>query len=237
LERKVGLMMELICTIPARLGSKRVPRKNLRLLGGKPLIAWTIETAIASGFFDAVYLCTESEEIASVGREYGALVPELVPGELCGDLRPSWEPCTWVAERVAKTSSPGIVCLQPTSPFRSVVDLRDSLGALGPGVDFVVSVTEIDPHFFHWALESEEGHWRMVFGTKYLKERPLLPPRFRPNGSIKIGRVARLLEAGSFFGSNLKCVSTPEDRSIHIGTEYDLGLARALLMTGDDAEL
>ena len=90
-----GKMM--ICTIPARGGSKRLLRKNVRDLAGKPLIAYSIQSALESRLFDQVYVCTEDEEIARTAIQFGATVPELVPLELCGDLVASHIPCQYIA--------------------------------------------------------------------------------------------------------------------------------------------
>src|SRR2546426_951190 len=83
----------------------------------------------------------------------------------------------------------------PTTPLRPSGDVRGAWEPfLGSGADFLVSVTPIAPHYFHWALEPEGEWWHMVFGDRYLIERPLLPPVHRPNGAIKIGRSGPLRE-------------------------------------------
>ena len=223
---------KLFCAIPARLGSKRVPEKNVRDLCGKPMLAYTIEAALDCGLFDSVYVCTESQKIADVAEHYGALVPELVPDKLCGDLIPSWKPCAHLFNSVSKLtghSYDSLLCLQPTSPLRNGDDIANSVRQfIETDADYLLSVTEIDPHYFHWALQ-QEGGWRMVFGEDYLLERTELPLRYRPNGSIKIARLSKLLEFGSFFGANLSCIETPEERSVHIGTEFEFNMAEFLL--------
>src|SRR5271166_4823261 len=116
----------MLCAIPARGGSKRLPGKNLRALAGKPLIAHTIEVARQSGLFENVYVCTDDKEIADVAREFGASVPILTPAELCGDLVASHIPCQHLAAHLSGQgrSADALVCLQPTSPLRNVEDLR-----------------------------------------------------------------------------------------------------------------
>jgi CMP-N,N'-diacetyllegionaminic acid synthase len=223
----------MLCAIPARGGSKRLPRKNLRSLAGKPLIAYTIEVARDSGIFDKVYVCTEDKEIADVALSCGASVPMLMPEELCGDLIASHIPCQRIAAHLATQGIPtdSLACLQPTSPLRSVDDLRLAVKKFEEGdFDFVVSVTPVDPHDFHWAVEpGDNNYWHMYFGSKYLKERPLLPPVFRPNGSIKIGRLPALEQIGHFFGERLGVIETPPERSIHVALEFDLKLCETLL--------
>lgn len=223
----------MICTIPARGGSKRLVRKNLRMLGGKPLIAHTIQCAIDSGLFPTVYVCTEDAEIAEIACRYGASVPVLVPQELCGDLVASHIPCQFMASHLKQTDEnyESLVCLQPSSPLRSSEDIRNAVCAFREGsYDFLVSVTEIDPHYFHWAVvPGESPYWKMFFGSQYLKERPLLPAVCRPNGSIKIAKLDVLARTGNFFGERLGVVKTPEDRSVHVAVEFDLQVCETIL--------
>jgi CMP-N-acetylneuraminic acid synthetase len=223
----------MLCAIPARGGSKRLPRKNLRSLNGKPLIAYTVEVARESGLFEKVYVCTDDEEIADVAISFGAQVPILMPPELCGDLVASYVPCQRLAAFLNERGSAvdTLLCLQPTSPLRSVDDLKAAVKKFeGNDFDFVVSVTPVDPHDFHWAVVPNGGnYWRMYFGNEYMKERPLLPPVFRPNGSIKIARLPRLGQVGHFFGERMGVVETPAERSVHVAEEFDLKLCEFLL--------
>jgi CMP-N,N'-diacetyllegionaminic acid synthase len=223
----------MLCAIPARGGSKRLPRKNVRNLAGKPMIAHSIEIARQSGIFDAVYVCTDDREIADVALSYGAAVPFLMPADLCGDLVASHLPCQRLAAYLAEQgiSTDSLVCLQPTSPLRTVDDLQSAVNKFQTNAfDFVVSVTPVDPHYFHWVVAPKQnGFWNMYFGAQFLKERPLLPPVFRPNGSIKIGRLHTLAQVSHFFGERLGVVETPEDHSVHVAAEFDLKLCELIL--------
>jgi CMP-N-acetylneuraminic acid synthetase len=223
----------MLCAIPARGGSKRLPRKNLRILAGKPLIAHTIEVARNSGLFDSVYVCTDDREIAEVARSFGADVPILMPDELCGDLIASHIPCQHLAAHLAAQgrSTDTLVCLQPTSPLRDVEDLKAAVNKFqDSNFDFLVSVTDVDPHYFHWAVvPNGEQYWRMYFGNEFMKERPLLPPVVRPNGSIKIARLGALQRVGHFFGERMGVVKTAEERSVHVAVEFDLKLCHLIL--------
>lgn len=197
------------------------------------MLAYSIETALQCEYFSEVYVCTEDLKIAEIAQRYGAKVPFTLPHELCGDLVPSHVPCQEMAAFLKKEGNfvETIVCLQPTSPLRSVEDLNNSLKLfLETKVDFLVSVTPIDPHYFHWAVMPEnEKLWKMYFGNEYIKERPLLPPVYRPNGSIKIAHLERLKETGHFFGESLGVVETPEQRSIHVGNKFDFDLCEFIL--------
>lgn len=222
----------MMCAIPARGGSKRLARKNVRELAGRPLIAYSIEAACASGF-EEVYVCTEDAQIAEVAVRHGARVPRLMPVELCGDLVASHIPCQFLASELAKAGSSveSLLCLQPSSPLRSAEDIRGAVELYNKGTfDFVVSVTPVDPHYFHWAVvPGNQPYWKMFFGTEYMKERPLLPVVCRPNGSIKIAKLSALSALGNFFGERLGVFETPEERSVHVATEFDLTICRAIL--------
>jgi len=223
---------KMICTIPARGGSKRLARKNVRELAGKPMIAYSVEAALQSELFDKVYVCTEDKEIAEIARRFGAAVPELVPQDLCGDMVASHIPCQYIASRVPEHKEiDSLMCLQPSSPLRSAQDIRDAVERFSPGqFDFVVSVTPVDPHDFHWAVVPGEGtYWKMFFGSKYLMERPLLPPVYRPNGSIKVAKLSALASIGHFFGESLGVIETPLERSVHVAVEFDLKLCETIL--------
>jgi len=224
----------MLCAIPARGGSKRLLRKNLRMLAGKPLIAHTIEVARQSGLFGDVYVCTEDQEIADVSRSWGARVPILMPAELCGDLIASHVPCQHVAAHLAgeNRNAPDIlVCLQPSSPLRNSEDLKAAIDRFEKNdFDFLVSVTKLDPHDFHWAVVPNGGdYWRMYFGGEYMKERPLLPSVFRPNGSIKIARLSALTKIGHFFGERMGVIEMPQERSVHVALEFDLKFCEFIL--------
>jgi CMP-N-acetylneuraminic acid synthetase len=223
---------KMICAIPARGGSKRLPRKNVRELAGKAMIAYSIEAALGCGLFDQVYVCTEDEQIAQTAIRFGASVPELAPAELCGDLVASHIPCQYIAARLPRHEPiDSLLCLQPSSPLRSSQDIHDAVEKFSEGqFDFVVSVTPVDPHDFHWAVVPGEGnYWKMFFGTQYLKERPLLPPVYRPNGSIKVAKLSALAATGNFFGERLGVIETPLERSVHVAVEFDLKLCETIL--------
>lgn len=119
----------MICVIPARAGSKRVPNKNILRLENKPLIAHSVSVARDTGLFENIYVCTEDYEIADIARTYGAVVPIMMPSELCGDLVPSHIPCQYMADHVGEKDS--IICLQPTSPLRSREDIMGAVEEYG----------------------------------------------------------------------------------------------------------
>ena len=224
--------MTPLCIIPARGGSKRLPHKNRLPLAGRPMIEYSIDCALASGLFERVIVATDQAEIARIAERSGVALyhePEEMAGDLVGTDQVS---LAVLLDREAKGDThESVVCLQPSSPLRSVSDLAGSWARfVESGADFLVSVTAIDPHYFHWALHHEGGGWKMVFGDTYATvERPLLPPVYRPNGSIKMAKSEALKVTGHFFGSPLDVFETPEDRSVHVATPFDFSLAEHLL--------
>jgi CMP-N-acetylneuraminic acid synthetase len=227
------MVSDYLCVVPARGGSNRLPRKNILEMDGEPMIAYTIRAAQEIGIFDEVYVATDDEETADIAREYGATVPYLMPDELCGDKVPSHQPAQHLAESLAEEGSKyeTLVLLQPTSPLRIPADITDGINKYESGdYNFVVSVTHIDPHYFHWAVEEgDEEYWQMHFGDEYMKERPLLPDKYRPNGSVKIAHLPSLRDEGNFFGDKCGAFETPRQRSIHVGTKFEFDAAEGLL--------
>ena len=229
--------MKPLVVIPARRGSKRLAEKNILPLAGRPMLAYTLEAALKSGIFVEAIVSTEDLGIARIAEGLGASVHER-PGELAGDLVSATDVCLDVlaARRRSGEDYDSIVCLQPTSPLRTCEDIRGAWHAFcAAEADFLVSVTPIDPHFFHWAVHRKGDAWEMFFADRFMLERPLLPPVFRPNGSIKIGRVDPLLERRNFFGPRLAVYETPEERSIHVAERSDFDYAGFLLSRRADS--
>lgn len=229
----MALTMRPLCVIPARRGSKRLRLKNLLPLNGKPMLAYTIAAALESGVFDQVFVSTEDEEIARAANAAGA-VPHPRPAELAGDLVSATDVCLEVEQSLRAKGDiyDAIVCLQPSSPLRNAEDVRASWERfVASGANYLVSVTSVDPHYFHWAVHETPRGWEMYFGDKFMQERPLLPPVYRPNGAIKIGKVSALTASRNFFGKTLNVYEIPEDRSVHVSARFDFEIAEHLLRT------
>lgn len=227
--------------IPARGGSKGVPGKNLRELGGKPLIAHTIEAATAAGCLDRVLLTTDSPEIAAAGRRYGAEAPWLRPAELAQDTThtpPVIEHAVAWVEQALGRGVDIVVTLQPTSPFRTAAHIAEAVGHLmaRPELDSVISVTAVEfPPF--WMLRAEGAQLRPFVqdGVDYtLKERQELPRLVQPNGAIYVTRRALLTERGvlfsAFSGGRTGWLLMDWASSVDIDQELDFVTAEALLV-------
>ncbi len=224
----------LLGLIPARGGSKRLPRKNLRLLGGRPLIAWTIEAALESGCLDRVIVSTDDPEIAAVACDAGAEVPFLRPAELADDRTPSLEVLLHALRTLAAEGDryDYLVELQPTSPLRHATDIRAAVSLLKERrADAVVSVcpTEHPPEWSNTL--PPDGALRDFFrpGVRGTRSQDL-PTSYRLNGAIAIFDCRRLLKTESTdMDDNGFAYVMPPERSIDIDTALDLHIAQALL--------
>lgn len=133
-----------LAIIPARGGSKRIPRKNIRLFGGKPMIGWSIDAALKSGCFDRVIVSTDDAEIADIARQYGAEVPFLRPAELSDDYATTIDVlCHAIEWAVKHDDAPSSVCcIYATAPFLEAESIRTGLDLLeSSGADFAFSAT------------------------------------------------------------------------------------------------
>jgi len=165
--------LSILIAIPARGGSKRLPRKNILPLNGKPMIVYTIEAAQKADITNNIWVCTEDDEIADASKEIGAKVYR-IPDDMAKDDVSSTMPCLALLSHLEKEGKifDYIFNLQPTSPLRTSEDIILSLETIKNNkANFLVSVTEIDPHYFHWAMIERENKWQMYFGNKYMKER------------------------------------------------------------------
>ena len=229
--------MTVIGVVLARGGSKRIPKKNIRLLGGKPLIAWTIETAKQCPSLDAIVVSTDDNKIAEIALEYGAQVPFLRPPELARDDTPRWSVWRYLLDEMEKSGTQVdiLVDLQVPAPFRSVDDVEECIRKLRTDkVDAVVSIYTPDHNpYFNMVEIQEEGYLNLV---KALPQPPsnrqeappvysLTPVCFAVRGSFaKSGR--------HLFEGKVKSVVIPPERALDIDTELDWAFAEFLLRRG-----
>ena len=227
---------EVFALIPARGGSKGIPRKNLRQLAGKPLIAYAIQTAIGSSLIDRVIVSTEDSEIADVARIWGAEVPFMRPPELALDDSPEW--LTWQhAIRSLKAADSGfqpqvLVCVPPTSPLRSIGDVDACIKTLlESDADVVISAknAERSPYFNMVALNAD-GYVRLaVSAPKQINRRQDAPQLYDLTTVAYAARPDFVLHAKWMFEGRVKAVLVPRERALDIDTEMDLAFAEYLL--------
>jgi len=221
--------------IPARGGSKGVPRKNVRRLGGKPLIGYTIDAARKAVKVDRILVSTEDEEIASLSKSLGADVPFLRPTSLARDDTPMLPVIVHAIESVvAEGWVPDAVCLlQPTFPFRRPEDIDACIEALETQkADCVISVHRVPPHFNpHWVyFERLDGSLELSTGeSEPISRRQELPPAFHRSGSIYVSRTATIRQYQSLYGARTVGYETPTEDGCNIDTMDDWARAEALV--------
>ena len=226
----------IIAIIPARGGSKGVPKKNIRPLAGKPLIAWTIEAALHSTVVDRVVVSTDSEEIADVARVYGAEAI-IRPKELAEDWSPSEDALFHALQVVGDTDQlEAVVFLQATSPLRTSLHIDEAVGLFREAnADSLLSV--YPSHIFLW--EEYQGLAKPVlFDYKHRPMRQAMTNQFQENGAIYVFKPHILLNGRNRLGGKIVLYKMPEQASLDIDTEKDMILAEIMLKrrmeTGSD---
>ncbi|ABR56003.1 acylneuraminate cytidylyltransferase [Methanococcus aeolicus Nankai-3] len=224
---------KILALIPARGGSKGLPRKNIKPLLGKPLIAWTIEQAKNSKYVDKVVVSTDDEEIAEISRKYGAEVPFLRPKELARDDSPTIDTImhatNWFEERGEIFDI--IVLLQPTSPLKTTEDIDNAIELFlnNKNALSLVSVKE-NEHPPFWSFKIENDYIKPLFGNEYInKRRQELPKCHIPNGAIFISYIKVLKEYRTFYTPKTISYIMPPERSVDIDNEFDFLLAEFIL--------
>jgi len=224
----------ILSLIPARGGSKGLPRKNIKPLLGKPLITWTIEEALASKYLDRVIVSTDDAEIAEISQKYGAEVPFIRPEELSTDEAKTMDVVIHALRffRENEYSPDVVVLLQPTSPLRTHLDIDNSLELFFKGeCRTLVSVYEASNSLFR-SFEIKDGYLKPFLGETFLnKSRQELPKLFIPNGAIYIAYRDSLERDMSFYTKDTYPYIMPVERSIDIDTELDFIIAETILKT------
>jgi CMP-N,N'-diacetyllegionaminic acid synthase len=221
--------------IPARGGSKGIPRKNVRLLAGKPLLQYTADAARAARRLTRVILSTEDQEIAEVGRQCGLEVPFLRPPELARDDTPTLPVLQHAVAALEKAGErfDAICLLQPTAPFRRTEDIDGCIDLLiKTGADSVVTVLPVPPeHNPHWVyFRNDQGLLRLSTGEDApIPQRQLLPPAFHREGSVYVTRRDVLMERNSLYGSKVAGFLIEASRSVNLDTAEDWARAEAIL--------
>jgi CMP-N,N'-diacetyllegionaminic acid synthase len=232
--------MRVIGVVPARLGSKGIPGKNIRLLAGRPLLEYTAEAARGSKRLSRVILSTEDPEIAAVGRRCGLEVPFLRPGELARDETPT---LVVVQHAVRCLETLGDVCdaiclLEPTSPLRRAEDIDACIGLLEEsGADAVVSMLRVPREYNpRWVYFQDEAGWlRISTGEAApIGRRQDLPAAFHREGSVYVVRRDVVLDQNSLYGDRLLGYLVDGSRSVNLDTAEDWRRAEALLAAAQD---
>lgn len=234
-ERKGPSMFQgktVLALIPARGGSKGLPRKNVRDLAGKPLLAWSIEAALKCPFLDTIVVSTEDQDIAEAAKRYGAEAPFIRPMGLATDSAKSIDvilhAINWFEERGRHFDL--ILLLQPTSPLRTVEDINGALDFFSKtNADAVVSVCECE-HSPLWMNKLPPDFCMKDFIQKAaVANRQDLEKYYRLNGALYLAKVRYLKENQGFFGDTTYAYIMSNDRSVDIDSESDLEYAAFIL--------
>lgn len=220
--------MKILGLIPARGGSKGVPNKNIKLLGGKPLINYTIEAALEAKVLSDLVVSTDSKRIAEISEKAGANVPFMRPSELATDTSPSIDTVIHAVEFFeAKNIHFDAVCLlQPTCPFRTAEDVRGAVKMFkNKTADSLISVREV-PHQYnpHWTFEVDENGEYLQISTgekEIITRRQELPKAYHRDGSIYIVKTDVLLKKRSLYGEKIAFYLSQNPIDINIDTLAD----------------
>ncbi len=227
--------MDYIALICARGGSKGVPKKNIRLLGGRPLLGWAINTALQTERISRVIVSTDSEEIAQVALDQGAEVPFMRPKELAQDTSPEWE--VWrhalrFLEKNGQGAFSGLVVVPPTAPLRKTDDLNKCIDEYEKGtVDVVITVS--DAHrspYFNMVTHDSDGYSRLVLPPQErIFRRQDAPVVYDMTTVAYVARPQFIMDHNSIFEGKVRSVRIPIERALDIDTEFDFKIAECLL--------
>jgi pseudaminic acid cytidylyltransferase len=222
-----------IAIIPARGGSKRVPRKNVRTLLGKPLIVFTIDAALESGLFDRVIVSTDCEEIARVANEAGAEIPFLRRDDLSDDFTPASLVTVDAVERLDPQGNQyqQVAQLMANCPLRNAEDLRCSLDQfIGSHSDSQISVTRFGWLNPWWAVQrTETFELRPLFEGQVTQRSQDLPELYCPTGAIWWAKADVLRHERTFHIADRTGWEIPWQRGVDIDTEEDWLMAETLM--------
>lgn len=221
----------MIAIIPARGGSKGLPGKNIKLLDGKPMIAYTIEAALGAKRIDEVFISTDDPDIYEIAVGYGAKASFLRPAELATDTALAVDNYIYTVERLIREFGYRIdtfVVLLPTSPLRTSEDIDAAIKLFeAKDADSVVSYTrEVHPLFWHKFL-NEDGTFENIF-DETIQNRQELRPSYYPNGAIFVFRY-NLIKQKKYYTDRSFAYVMPRFRSVDVDTIEDFEYVEFLM--------
>ena len=220
-----------IAVIPARGGSKRIPRKNIKLFCGKPMIAWSIEAALQSGCFEQVVVSTDDAEIADVAKKCGAQVPFIRPVELSDDYTGTIPVIRHAIEWFNQNGHipEQVCCIYATAPFISAPDIRRGLDILtGTGSDYAFAVAKY-PFPIQRAIRITDQGRVAMFNPEHFKTRSQdLEEAYHDAGQFYWGRATAWLTGKVLFGPHAAAIQLPRYRVQDIDTVEDWQMAEYL---------
>ncbi|MDC7995704.1 acylneuraminate cytidylyltransferase family protein [Altibacter sp. HG106] len=219
--------MRILGLIPARAGSKGIPNKNKKLLGGKPLLQYTVEAALQTELLTDVVFSSEDESLRTLASSFGAQVLFERPEALATDSARSIDVVVHAVETLAALgkSYDAVCLLQVTTPFRTAKQIDEAVETFqSQQADSLISVTEV-PHQYnpHWVFEEcNKGKLTLATGEEtIITRRQELPKAYIRNGAIYITATSLLLSEKTFYGKDITYVLHESDQSINIDTIAD----------------
>jgi N-acylneuraminate cytidylyltransferase len=220
-----------IAIIPARGGSKRIPRKNIKKFHAKPMIAYSIEAALNSGCFDKVIVSTDDTEIAEIAIKYGAEVPFMRPANIADDYATTLDVIKHAIEytELQKWGVKNVCCIYATAPFLTPEFIQKGLKELtSANVDYAFSATSF-PFPIQRALKLNDEECVEMFQPEHINTRSQdLEEAYHDAGQFYWGTVKAFVEKKAIFGSSSKAILLPRKRVQDIDTPEDWELAEAL---------
>lgn len=219
--------MKILGIIPARGGSKGVPRKNIKLLNGKPLLSYTTKVSLESKLIDTVIVSSEDDEILSAAEDLGVEVPFKRPQELAKDDSKSIDVVIHALDfyKQQGINFDAVCLLQPTNPFRSLDFLNQSIEKfINSNSDTLLSVLKV-PHEYnpHWTfIPDNDGNLKIATGEKeIIPRRQDLPEAYYRDGSIYITKTEIILANKSFYGDSITFIDASNEINVNIDTQED----------------
>lgn len=224
--------MNLLALIPARGGSKGIPRKNIKSLHGKPLIGWSIDAAKKSRFIERVVVSTEDDQIAAVASDLGAEIPFMRPKELAADNTPGIAPVMHAIENLPEFD--WVLLLQPTSPLRTAEDIDGIVRfCIERDAPSAVSIYEVDKHPYLMYQRDETDRLQSLIPEKPdIARRQDLPQVYALNGALYLARIDWLKEQQSLVGQETLGYVMSTESSADIDTPLDWRWVEFLLDQG-----
>lgn len=228
--------MKILGLIPARGGSKGVPRKNIKSLCGQPLIQYTIDAAKTSGVLSEIMVSTEDQEIAEVAKSLGASVPFLRPKTLAGDKAPTIDAVVHVLEAYQELGKhfDAVCLLQATNPLRQASVIKNSIDKfIKTDADSLISVRKV-PHEFnpHWTFEADNNGELLSIATgetEIITRRQELPTAYYRDGAIYLTKSSIILEQKSLYGQQISFIDLEGEPHVNIDTMDDWIKAEKLI--------
>jgi N-acylneuraminate cytidylyltransferase len=217
--------MKPIAIIPARGGSKRLPRKNIAPVCGRPMLAWPVEAALASGLFSEVIVSTEDAEIAAIAQEAGARIAAR-PAELATDTAPETLAYKHVLETLGPDAPEYFCAIYPTALLVTPEDFIRSHARLEEGADVVMSVSEYPLHPYKALEKKPDGFYGMVHPAECRQRSQTYPHYVASNGTFYWLRTAPFLNSPDYYPEKLGVHILPYRRAVDIDTAEDLELAQ-----------